>query len=314
MMKKLIALLLALLMVVLFAACAASDADDDSDKEDDVKQEEKDNEANDDEEEEGKDKDEQDLGEISFTEQVVVDNDECVITITGIEPDGDWGYTLKAELENKSSDKTYMFSVDSASINGVVTDPYFASDVAAGKKAREDISFMDENLEKNDIGEYTDIELTFSVSDADDWSAENVAEETVHIYPYGEDNAVEFVREAQDTDNVILDNEYATVIVTGYTEDDIWGYMVELYFVNKTENNLMFSAEDVSVNGYMADPFYSESVAAGKMAFGSMSWLDTTFEENDITEVEEIEFTLTVSNDDDWSIDDYVNETIVLNP
>lgn len=45
-----------------------------------------------------------------------------------------WGYTLKAQLENKSTEKTYMFSVESASINGVQCDPMFASEVAAGKR------------------------------------------------------------------------------------------------------------------------------------------------------------------------------------
>lgn len=50
-----------------------------------------------------------------------------------------WGYTLKAQLENKSTEKTYMFSVESASINGVQCDPMFASEVAAGKKANEEI-------------------------------------------------------------------------------------------------------------------------------------------------------------------------------
>ena len=57
--------------------------------------------------------------EITFEEISVVDNDECVIKITGIDADNLWGYTLSAYLENKSAEKTYMFSVESASVNGV---------------------------------------------------------------------------------------------------------------------------------------------------------------------------------------------------
>ncbi len=52
--------------------------------------------------------------------------------------------------------------------------------------------------------------------DSNDWSADPVGKETIHVYPYGEENAVAFVREAQATDNVIIDNDYVTVIVTGY--------------------------------------------------------------------------------------------------
>lgn len=117
-----------------------------------------------------------------------------------------WGYTLKAQLENKSTEKTYMFSVESASINGVQCDPMFASEVAAGKKANEEINFSTDTLEENGIVEYTDIELTFKVYDSNDWSADPVGKETIHVYPYGEENAVAFVREAQATDNVIIDN------------------------------------------------------------------------------------------------------------
>lgn len=67
-----------------------------------------------------------------------------------------WGYTLKAQLENKSTEKTYMFSVESASINGVQCDPMFASEVAAGKKANEEINFSTDTLEENGIVEYAD--------------------------------------------------------------------------------------------------------------------------------------------------------------
>lgn len=59
--------------------------------------------------------------EITFEEISVVDNDGCVIKITGIDAYNLWGYTLSAYLENKSAEKTYMFSVESASVNGVQT-------------------------------------------------------------------------------------------------------------------------------------------------------------------------------------------------
>ena len=127
-----------------------------------------------------------------------------------------WGYTLKTYLENKSADKTFMFSIDSAAINGVQADP-FATEVAAGKKSNEEISFSDSNLSANGIDDFTDIELSFRVYDSNDWSADSVARETVHVYPFGEESATAFVRENQSTDTVVVDNDSATVIVTGYT-------------------------------------------------------------------------------------------------
>lgn len=252
--------------------------------------------------------------EISFTEIVAVDNDECTIKITGIDPDNLWGYTLKVQLENKSAEKTYLYSVESASINGVQCDPFFATEVAAGKKANSEISFTNSTLEENGVGDYTDIELTFCVGDSEDWMADAVARETVHVYPYGEDQAVHFVRESQATDQVIIDNDNVAVIVTGYEHDAIWGYTVHLFLQNKTDRNVMFCVENASVNGYMADPFFATEVAAERCAFHSLSWSDATLEDNKITVVEEIEFTLRAYDYENWLSGDYANEIVTLKP
>lgn len=114
--------------------------------------------------------------------------------------------------------------------------------------------------------------------------------------------------------NVIIDNDYVTVIVTGYEDDEIWGYTANLFLLNKTDKTVMFSVDDASVNGFMADPFYATSVSAGKCAFSSMAWSDTTLEENGITEVEEIEVLFRAYDADDFMGEDFANEVITLNP
>jgi hypothetical protein len=255
----------------------------------------------------------EEIEEIAFEEVVVVDNEECTIKITGIDPENFWGYTLKVYLENKSAEKTYMYSVTSATVDGVESDPFFASEVAAGKKANESLSFSDTDLVENGI-EFTDIQLTFRVYDSNDWMADDVAKETIHIYPRGEENAVAFVREPQSADIVLVDNESVTAIITGFEEDSIWGYTANLFLVNKTDAEVMFSVDEASVNGFMADPFFATSVLAGKCRFTSLSWSDTTLEENGITEIETIEFVLRAYDANDWMAEDFVNEVITVNP
>ncbi len=297
-MKKLLALILAILMVLSVVACDLETPSDDSNK---IPSENQTNNS-------------ESNNEITFSGIVAVDNAECIIKVTEIDPDNMWGYTLKVHLENKSSEKTYMFSVENAAINGVQCDPFFATEVAAGKKSNDEISFAESELEESGIKDYTDIELTFRVYDSDDWTADEVAVETVHVYPYGEDKAVKYVREPQANDNVLVDNEYVTVIVTGYKYDEIWGYTVKLFLLNKTDKNVMFTVEDASVNGYMADPFFARSVSAGKCSFSSMSWSDTELEESGITEVEEIEFNLQAYDYDSWEEEYFVDKTVTLNP
>ena len=141
-----------------------------------------------------------------------------------------------------------------------------------------------------------------------------MAKETVHVYPYGEDKVTKFVREAQSSDTVVVDNEKVSVIVTDYDEDGFWGYTVNLFLVNKTDKELTYSVDEASVNGFMADPFWATSVGAGKVAFASMSWSDSDFEDNDITTVEEIEMKFNIYDSEDWSADAIFNEVVTLNP
>lgn len=249
-----------------------------------------------------------------FAEVVVADTDECTIKITKAENNLIFGFGLSVQLENKSSEKNYMFSLSRAAINGVQCTPLWASEVVAGKKSNDTVYFLDSDLEDNGIVTYTDIELTFRVYDSDDWSAEDIINKTVHVYPYGEENATQYVRESVPTDNIIIDNEHVSVTVIGYEEDTIWGYQVKLFIVNKTGKEIMVSISDASVNGYMADPFFATSVSPNKCAFSSVTWFSSTLEENGISEVTELEFTMRVYDNGDWFADDFANETIRLTP
>ena len=256
-----------------------------------------------------------DSNDINFQSTVLVDNDECAITIKEIDPNDAWGYTLKAMLENKSSEKTYMFSVESAYVNGVSADPLFATTVAAGKKANENITFMNDSLEKAGITDFTDIELRFRVYN-DNGEEDPIVNDTFHIYPYGEDKAEKYVRTPADTDNVLVDDDHVSVIVTGYSEDEFGDYNVELYLVNKTDNSVMYSVDNASINGIMADPFYACELAANKCAFSTISWTKDILEENGIETVEEIELPFKAYENDEINFDGetYVEEVFTLNP
>lgn len=249
--------------------------------------------------------------EITFEECTIIDNDECAVKITGIDPDNIWGYTVNVQLENKNPEKNYMFSVESAAVNGVQADPFFATEVAPGKKANGDITFTDSSLEDK-IGTFTEIEMTFRVYDSDDWTADPVVHETVSIYPYGEEKATSYVRESQASDVVLIENDKLSVIALDYEPDAIWGYTVNLYLVNKTDDEVMFSVDDASVNGYMMDPFFAKSVLPGKSTFTSISWSNSSLEDNKIDSVQEIEMRIRAYSTTNLFDGDLANEVVTL--
>lgn len=113
---------------------------------------------------------------------------------------------------------------------------------------------------------------------------------------------------------VLADDENCTVKITAVGEDNIWGYTLKVFLENKTDLELMYTVDNVSVNGYMCDPFWATTVAAGKKANEEIHFMSSDFEKNGITEVEEITFTLRVYDSNDWLADNFVEETFTINP
>ena len=115
-------------------------------------------------------------------------------------------------------------------------------------------------------------------------------------------------------EQVLVEDENITVKVTGTQEDSLWGYTVKVYLENNTDKELMFSVDDVSVNGFMCDPFWASTVSAGKKANEKITFSEAAFAENGIEAVEEITFTLHVYDSNDLSADSLLKKTFTVNP
>lgn len=303
MLKKLLAMLLVIAVMAACVACGTTAETPVASQKEDVteKQEEKEVQL-----EEG-------TPEITVTEQLLVDDENCTVKITGIEEDAIWGYTLKVFLENKT-DLELMYSVENVSVNGYMCDPFWASSVTAKMKANEEISFSKDSFEKNGITVPTDIVLSLRVHDSNDWTADALVEQEFVIYPLGEESAQTYLRADQPDDVVLFDNDQCRMIVTGFTMDEIWGYTMNVYLENKSDVEQMFSTDGVAVNGFMCDPYWAKTVAAGKQCNTEITWSEDSFAENGITEVTEIVLPVRVYDSNDWNRDDFVNDTFTVNP
>lgn len=249
------------------------------------------------------------------TDVPVFDNDKVSATVIGWGEDELYDYYISFYLENKSADTEYTFDVTRCAVNGVEITPAGAFSVPAGKMGLEKLYITDSQYEDSGSTDLSDIFLSMRAFDTASWEAEDVASESVNVYPKGKDNAVQFVRETKDTDVIIADNDKITVIATGMGEDDIFGTQdLEFYFINKTDREIMFTIEDVSVNGYMMDPFFATSVMPGFSRFGDASWFNADLEENSIDAVTEIEFTMIARDANDWDAEDILSEKVIYKP
>ena len=116
-----------------------------------------------------------------------------------------------------------------------------------------------------------------------------------------------------ESDKVLVDNDKCLIALTGYDPDNTWGFAARVRLINKSDEDLVFSAENTSINGIMCDPYWAEIVTAGKSAISTILWDKSSLNENDITEVKEITLPIRVYSDKNV-YEPYVDETFELKP
>ncbi len=127
------------------------------------------------------------------------------------------------------------------------------------------------------------------------------------VSDWGTSGAASGTKSAADTENVptfsqvLIDNENLYFAIKDVQIGAAQGYEWKVYVENRTDRNLMFSLEKVSVNGVMCDPFWAEVINAGKKGNCEITWMQDALQERQIGDVTQVDFTLNVYNDDDYT-------------
>ena len=242
-------------------------------------------------------------------------DDACAFTVTETEYNEHLGLQVHVLCEN-NSDSTLLFTWNNTAVCGYMYEPYWAEEVAAGKKVNSTIDFDTYALEQMGISSVDDIIFTLSVIDAENFLDAPLVNQGFRIYPTGKTaNQVvypEYVHKNGET--VIAENDVLTFIIESVEDEVSEFYTLNCYVANHTGKNLMISWDSVSVNGFMVDPFWATSVAAGMQAFTQVNFLRSDLEEQGIEDVSEIEFTILAYDDDNWDADYLLSETYIFNP
>ena len=242
-------------------------------------------------------------------------NEACAFTVTETEYNEHLGLQVHVLCEN-NSDSTLLFTWNNTAVCGYMYEPYWAEEVAPGKKVNSTLDFDTYELEQMGISSVDDITFTLSVIDTENFLDAPLVNQGFRIYPTGKtaDQVVypEYVHKNGET--VIAENDVLTFIIEDVEDEVSEFYTLNCYVANRTGKNLMISWDSVSVNGFMVDPFWATSVAAGMQAFSQINFLRSDLEEQGIEDVSEIEFTILAYDDDNWDADYLLSETYTFNP
>ena len=248
-------------------------------------------------------------------ETVLIDNEQVSFTVKSVETNDHMGMQLQVQCVNKT-ENNLMFSWDMVSVCGFMYDPMWAEEVAAGKIANSTVYLDTYALEKMGIVSVDEITFTLRIFDSENWMEAPLVQEVFTVYPTGLSAETLMLPQREETrgQSVIVDNENVRFVIEWADAEDAAEYTVYVYMENKTDRNLMYAWDLVSVNGFMVDPFWSATVAAGRKACSQITFFRSELEANGIEDVAEIAFKLTVSDYDNWEADFLLEESFTYIP
>ncbi len=250
--------------------------------------------------------------EEDFEPIVLVDNDDIAMTVTEYDPAGQWGPSFKVLLENKTS-RNLQFSLSDVSVDEVMCEPYWGQQVAAGKKAYGEISWYEEDLAAVGVNYIAQVEGTLWVYDTDDFAAEDIYYDTVSwTVPGGEGPAWEDVSFDHGFEPVELVSGDVDVSVVDFDPDEDYGPAMVIRVENHTDKTVWVEADDVSVNDFMCDPYWGQTVQPGKLAYSVCQWYQEDLDANQIDQMETVEFTIQVLDYADYTTMDSASAVIDL--
>ena len=223
--------------------------------------------------------------EITLEEVVVYEEGGVKVTATGIE-EGWTGTEVKFLVEN-TTEKNIVLSGDYAVVNGVTIPVSLYIDVAAGKKTIDTMTIYSTHLDTAGIEKIA----TINVKDARIVDTDTYMKLTDAPFEIVTSVGADYVQEIDESGDVVFEGN-GVRITRKVVTSGIFGEEVLLLVKNDSGKDVTVEAENISVNGFTIDGWMYDIVYADSVRFCALDLYSTSLEENEITEVEEVCFTI----------------------
>ncbi len=226
---------------------------------------------------------------------IIFDEGDITITAKSIDYDNWYGPSLIILIENNSSTSVTVQTRNSV-INGYMIDSLVSEQVAPGKKSVTDISFSASDMELCGITEVQDIEFTFHIFNSDTW--DTIIDSSPILLTT---DVTGYTQVYDDSGLVLYDEDGIRIIAKNEVRiSSTTGLDVFVYIENNTDHNITVQTRDESVNGFMTSAIFSCDVLSGKKAVDDISFMQSSLDENGITDIEEIELRFHIFDSDTW--------------
>ena len=236
--------------------------------------------------------------ETSIQETVIVDNNILTITAKSFSADASiFGPSIKLLIENHS-DKTIVVQALNASVNGFMIDTTFSSTIDPGKKSYDNLTFNSTDLKDANITTLNDIEFVIYAFDNDTWDSVFTSD-IINI----QTSSINEIESNYNSDgDEIFNNDSVKIIYQGMRDDPYWGIEFVFYIENNSDKNIIVQVNTISINGFMVDSIMSPTICANKKIVEGLTVLQTDLENNEITELENMEISFKFIDENTWNI------------
>lgn len=234
--------------------------------------------------------------DITIDEQILIDQNDIVITATEYVSDSIWGDGIKLLVVNNST-QNITIGCTALIVNDYMISDLFATEVAAGKKANDTIYLSSSGLKAAGIDTVGQVEIYFHIYDSD--SMDKIFDSdcvTIQTSEYANMDTT-----PNDAGTELYNEGGIRIVGKAVDENSFWGTAILLYCENTSGKNVGISVDDMSINGFMMNPIFSTTVYDGKKAIDDITIFSSDLEENGITAIEEVELKFHIYDADSYS-------------
>lgn len=239
-------------------------------------------------------------------ETVLLDDDTACVAVTGYDPAGSWdgGPALEIRLENKTDVELY-FEIAGVVVNGRVLGAWGQS-VPAGEEATDEIVWQTEQLAQSGINYIETVQGALCIRDYDNydvletvdvaWTAPVDGQEGPAVSEPDYGHGFEPVEVLAEGDMALTVVDYDPV---GGGDDRP---QLMFHVVNGTDSAVRFGLDDVTVNGFLCDPYWGVTVPAGAEAYTPCIWWEEELESAHVKTVQTVAFTVQARDDSSYDV------------
>lgn len=233
--------------------------------------------------------------DVTIEQQVLVDQNNIVITAVEYTTDSIWGNGIKLLIEN-NSDQNVTVGCTALIVNDYMITDLFVSDVAAGKKANETMYLSSSELEAAGIDSVGQIEVYFHVYDSASYEdIFNTDVVTIQTSEYANMDTT-----PNDAGTELYNEGGIRIVGKTVDENSFWGTAILLYVENTSGTNVGIQCDNMSINGFMMTPYFSCDVYDGKKAIDDITIMSSELETNGIESIDEVELQFHIYNLDTY--------------